>query len=408
MRSAPAHAQMLARIDLPPPGAASTPSADGTDPAKPALAQPDAQAMVATRYHLVFGSELDLDRHAADALLGLRPGHVMHDLRHALGAMTHSPSADGLLPIDRARAALISDPPHWALARQLCEKLGKDDVVYCNGEDIGIPLAVLCKDRPERPRIAIFFHSAGRPRVRAMLKLYGLRDAIDLYVSNTTPQFEHLRRTVGTLPDHRWFYLPEQTDAGFFSPGPRSPDKRRPMIASVGLEKRDYRILAATTAQRDLDVKISGFSRDVRPLKKSFPEVMPANMTRGFYAWPDLVRLYRDADIVVISLFESLDSAGITTLMEAMACGCAVICTRTRGLADYLDGHDDTITIAPGDTAALNAAIDRLLADPQVARRMGGRARRRILDGHASSPYVDTLARMARWLGSGKWPGQGR
>jgi glycosyltransferase involved in cell wall biosynthesis len=385
----------LARVDLP-AGAGASKVGDPSLVVQRGSVGVERGDASTTRHHLVFGSDLDLDGYVADALRRLRPGHVMCDLRDELGAATHGPGTDDIIAIDRARAAMISDPAHWALARRLAERLGRDDVVYCNGEDIGIPLAVLCKDLPNRPRIAIFFHSANRPRVRAMLRVFGLRDAIDVFVSNTTPQFEQLRKSVGDLPDSRWYYLPEQTDTDFFSPGPVSPDKRRPMIASVGLEKRDYRILADVTRDRDLDVKISGFSRDVRPLKKSFPDVMPANMSRGFYAWPDLVQLYRDADIVVVGLFESLDSAGITTLMEAMACGRPVICTRTRGLADYLDDPDLVTTLAPGDRDGLRAAIDRLLGDPAAARRMGERARERVLRGHASRPYVDQIARLMR------------
>ncbi|MEM5838768.1 hypothetical protein AAHH59_10735, partial [Pediococcus acidilactici] len=56
--------------------------------------------------------------------------------------------------------------------------------------------------------------------------------------------------------------LPDQTDTIFFRPSPASLDKPRPVIASVGLEKRDYRTLAAATSDLDVDVKISGFSRD--------------------------------------------------------------------------------------------------------------------------------------------------
>ena len=52
------------------------------------------------------------------------------------------------------------------------------------------------------------------------------------------------------------------------------------MIVSVGLEQRDYRTLAAATADMDVDVKISGFSEDAEVLQRSFPDVLPANMSR--------------------------------------------------------------------------------------------------------------------------------
>ncbi len=352
----------------------------------------------AARFHLVFGQALDLDHEAREARAGLRPAHVMNDVRDALGAQTHNPDAAAVRPADRLWARLISQPEHWALARRLAGALDERDVVFCNGEDVGIPLAMMCRSLPRerRPRIAIFFHTANRPRVRAMLAVFRLRDVIRVFVSNTHAQFEQLQATVGALPEERRLYLREQIDTGFFSPGPASAGKRRPLIASAGLEKRDYRLLAAATAHRDVDVRISGFSRNVPPLRKSFPPQLPANMSRGFCAWPALRQRYRDADLVVIPLFPSLDSAGVTTLMEAWACACPVIVTRTRGLDEYLVDRDGVVPIAPGDGGALQAAIDALLADPAAARRLGWRAHRRVLAQHASAPYVQVLADLMR------------
>lgn len=75
--------------------------------------------------------------------------------------------------------------------------------------------------------------------------------------------------------------LLEQTDTEFFIPGPVSGDKNRQTVVSVGLEKRDYRLLAAATADLDVDVKISGFSKDAKALSQAFPDTMPENMSRN-------------------------------------------------------------------------------------------------------------------------------
>ena len=82
--------------------------------------------------------------------------------------------------------------------------------------------------------------------------------------------------------------LLEQTDTQFFTPRPVSGEKKRQTVVSVGLEKRDYRLLAAATADLNVDVKISGFSKDAKALSQAFPDTMPENMSRKFYSWPDL------------------------------------------------------------------------------------------------------------------------
>ncbi|MDX2231985.1 MAG: glycosyltransferase family 4 protein [Leptolyngbyaceae cyanobacterium bins.349] len=347
-------------------------------------------------YHLALGSLLNLDEVILEAQQGNRPGHAMWNLRQELDAIVHMPTPDAVQPIDHIRAKLISLPEHWALARQLSERLGKDDVIYCNGEDIGIPLATLCQAAPHRPKIICFFHTANRPRVRMMLKLFRLQEKIDVFVSNTAPQFDQLRQTLNNIDESRLFYLPEQIDVDFFCPGPPAADKSRPVIASVGLEKRDYKILAQATADLEVDVKISGFSRDVRPLAKSFPKILPANMSRRFYAWTELVQLYRDADIVVVSLFESIDSAGITTLLEAMACGRPVISTETKGLADYLQTPGTVMTIKPGDLQGLKSAIAHLLNHPEEAELQGKRAYKLATSHHNTNRNIAALSTLIR------------
>jgi alpha-maltose-1-phosphate synthase len=73
------------------------------------------------------------------------------------------------------------------------------------------------------------------------------------------------------------------------------------------------------------------------------------------------------------SLYEPL---GIVNL-EAMACGTAVIASRTGGIPEVVQDGVTGLLVPPGDEAALAAALNSLLADPARAEAMGqaGRAR---------------------------------
>ncbi|MBD2020712.1 glycosyltransferase, partial [Leptolyngbya sp. FACHB-36] len=287
-------------------------------------------------YHLALSHTIELDHIQAQAAAGKRPRHVMWGLSQRLNATIHTPGTEPILRIDRLRSKLMGQPQNWALARRLAAELTSDDVIYCTDEDVGIPIATLCGMQPSPPKVAVFIHTGHRPRSRVALKLFRSAERVSLFVSNCRPQIEFLHDYL-KLPDEQVFSLLEQTDTQFFTPGSALSYKPRPVIASVGLEKRDYRSLAAATADLDVDVKISGFSADVRPLARSFPKTLPDNMSRRFYEWTELVQLYRDADLVVVSLFPSQDTAGVTTLLEAMACHRPVIVTQTEGLADYLE-----------------------------------------------------------------------
>lgn len=62
-------------------------------------------------------------------------------------------------------------------------------------------------------------------------------------------------------------------------------------------------------------------------------------------------------------------------LMEAMASGAAVVATRVSGLPELVEDDHNGLLVPPRDPAALAAAIERLLADPALRRRLGAAAR---------------------------------
>jgi glycosyltransferase involved in cell wall biosynthesis len=63
--------------------------------------------------------------------------------------------------------------------------------------------------------------------------------------------------------------------------------------------------------------------------------------------------------------------------LEAMAHGVPVVATGVGGLLDLVADGETGLVVPPGDVRALRAALERLLVDPELRRRMGGAARRR-------------------------------
>ncbi len=342
-------------------------------------------------YHIALTRAIDFERIEQEAAAGQSPRHSMWALSQRLDATLHMPIEEAILPIDQLRSRLIGEPALWALARRLSEQLTANDVVYCTGEAIGIPLAALCSHRIDRPKIVVFINGIHRPRARTSLILFQSARYIDLFVTNCQAQIDVLQNFL-KVPSSKIIFLSEQTDTQFFTPGAPSPEKRRPTIVSVGLERRDYRILARATADLEVDVRISGFSRDVRPLRRSFPQTMPTNMNQRFYAWKDLVQLYRDADMVVVSLFETQETSGVTTLMEAMSCGCPVIASRTRGLQDYLNHPEAIAIVEPGNLPQLRQAILYWLEHPQSAKAQAERGYQLAQKYYTSERYIEVLA----------------
>ena len=79
--------------------------------------------------------------------------------------------------------------------------------------------------------------------------------------------------------------------------------------------------------------------------------------------------------------------AGVTTILEAMAMGKAVITTCTSGQTDVITDGENGLTVAPGDVMGWQESITRLRNDNALRVRLGYNARR----------WVEEHATLDRW-----------
>jgi len=87
-----------------------------------------------------------------------------------------------------------------------------------------------------------------------------------------------------------------------------------------------------------------------------------------------VLALLRDADVFALASFGQGEAAPVA-VMEAMACGVPVICSRIGGTgAMIVDGEDGFLT-PQQDVDAIAAALRRLAEDPALRARIGGAAR---------------------------------
>jgi glycosyltransferase involved in cell wall biosynthesis len=86
-------------------------------------------------------------------------------------------------------------------------------------------------------------------------------------------------------------------------------------------------------------------------------------------------------------------------LLEAMAWGRTIVATRVGGVPDVVADDVNAKIVAPGDPAAIAAAIGAAMEDPDARRRLGDAARRRALDlneRHVFDPLDALYAELAR------------
>jgi glycosyltransferase involved in cell wall biosynthesis len=102
---------------------------------------------------------------------------------------------------------------------------------------------------------------------------------------------------------------------------------------------------------------------------------LPPNVERRSFELPELRQLYADAAFVVVPLVEADFQTGITTILEGMSMGRAIVCSRTSGQSDAVVDGVTGIYVPTGDVGALREVIVRLLADAETARRIGAAGR---------------------------------
>jgi glycosyltransferase involved in cell wall biosynthesis len=109
----------------------------------------------------------------------------------------------------------------------------------------------------------------------------------------------------------------------------------------------------------------------------------------GYRSEAEVARCLQASDVFVMSSFaEGLP----VVLVEALASGVPVIAPRIAAIPELVEDDVTGLLVAPGDPLALADALDRLLCDAALRRRLGGAGRRRIEQDFDSD-------KEAAWLG---------
>ena len=263
------------------------------------------------------------------------------------------------------------------------------DCIFTNGENVGIPLALLFKLSLRRPGHVTIGHrlSTGKKRLFfRTLRVHRQMDTIFVYAT-TQHQFgiESLQ-----IPAKKLALIPFHADSHFYRPLPevRVDDNQ---ICSAGLEWRDYPTLIDAVAQMpDLTVKLAASSPWSKHNNETENRTLPANVDARRYEYCDLRDLYAGSSFVVVPLYENDFQAGVTTLLEGMAMGKAVIVTQTTGQTDVVENGVNGLIVIPGDISGLRAAIEKLRADHELRDRLSKNGRL----------WLEKHATLRRWVAS--------
>jgi glycosyltransferase involved in cell wall biosynthesis len=273
--------------------------------------------------------------------------------------------------------------PKWArVAAEVQRRRDEYDVVVTWSERISLSLMVLDHLATRgKPHVAMLYWFS-RPSVQIPLR--ACSDALQAIVTWSSVQRKYAIERLG-IPHEKLYLIKHYVDQLFWSPREAETD----MICSAGAEMRDYPTLLGALRGTDVPCHIAadhvrvdrfGFAR--RLSTEAFSSMASSNVTIGRKSLVDLRALYARSRFIVVPLQASDTDNGVTVLLEAMAMGKAVICSRTRGQVDVIQEGVTGLFVPVGDAKAMRTAILDLWNDPARAERMGRAARAYIEQHH--------------------------
>jgi len=281
--------------------------------------------------------------------------------------------------------------PLPTMASQLLEAFvvkRRYDALISWSERLGLPLALLLKLTGSRVPNVVLASWISKAKKAILLK--HVHSHIDRLILMSSAQWDFAVNSLH-IPASKVVLLKWPVDQKFWRPIKCPTD----MICAVGSEMRDY--LTLIQAMRGLTIRChiaAGSHRSVEysTVKEiSGLSSLPSNITVGKKTFTDLRALYARSRFVVVPLLPSDTDNGTTSILEAMAMGKAVICTRTKGQVDVLQDRRTGIFVPPRDPNALREAIEYLWEHPDEAERMGMAGRKYIEEHHTLDEFVQRV-----------------
>lgn len=281
---------------------------------------------------------------------------------------------------------------YWGLATNALTEQAKFDAFVATGEDVGLPLALTSWVNRGRTPVYIITHGSffGSPRFRLLMFVLRRNERVHYLCLSKAVRRDLIER-FGVRPSHA-HNTGYGVDTGFFRPPAAA--LTAPVIVSAGTANRDYGTLIRAAAPLRVPIRIAADSAWF-PTQVDVGSQLPAEVEiRSYGNYQRLRELYASASLVVVPLHPAKHACGYAVIAEAMAMGKPVIATRTDVHSDFIIDGETGFYVEPGDVEGLQDRISYLLANPDIAGRMGQAARQRMETLFSVESYCERIERV--------------
>jgi len=177
------------------------------------------------------------------------------------------------------------------------------------------------------------------------------------------------------VPSVKPVIAPMPADTMRYSPGGRREISRLLFVGRFTQQKGlEYLLRALSQMKRPAVIDVVGNGGDSERYRTMAQELCVSDRVawHGQLRSDQLAGLYRAATALVVP---SIDEGLGLVAVEALLCETPVVAFRSGGLTDIIQDGRTGILVSPGDSAALAAALDAVIAEPERARTLGAAGR---------------------------------
>jgi len=193
--------------------------------------------------------------------------------------------------------------------------------------------------------------------------------------------------------------IPFGVDIERFTPRRRQNSKKPVTIGIVKTLEKKYgielliRAFAQIHARHpEASLMIVGDGGEYKPLKALSQNLGLSAKIRfcGFVENPDVPDLLNRMDIFAVPSVSPSETFGVAAV-EASACGLPVVASRIGGLPEVVCDGKTGLLIPSGDVDALARALEQLIMDPDLRKRLGDAGRGFVVEKY---PWKESVRRM--------------
>lgn len=140
----------------------------------------------------------------------------------------------------------------------------------------------------------------------------------------------------------------------------------------------------------DIEVTIAGSGPDKEYFDKLFADNHKVNITN--YTSEESIAIHSRHDIAVVP---TIGSEGTSlSLLEAMACGCAVVCTNVGGMTNIVIDGFNGLMVDSGDSQQLYEAMKKLVEDSQLREKLANNGYETVKNGFSYEKWHDAWVKV--------------